>query len=78
MIGNLEMVSELGKDYDFFKIAVLFFGLGSLMTCTHGLTIITKIKEMACYCESFRYSDRNALTNISNDLTHVSLPVEDG
>jgi hypothetical protein len=61
-----------------FKIAVLFIGLGSWMTCTHDLTVLTKTKETTRYCESFRYGGRNALTNVSNVLTHVSVPTEDG
>jgi hypothetical protein len=56
-----------------FKIAVLFIELGILMTCTHDLTVLTKTKEMTHYCESFRYAGKNALTNVSNDLTHVSV-----
>jgi hypothetical protein len=33
---------------------------------------------MIRYCESFRYDGKSTLTNVSNDLTHVSVPVEDG
>jgi hypothetical protein len=41
------------------------------------IIVLTKKKEMIRCCESFRYGGRNALTNISNDLTHVSAPAED-
>jgi hypothetical protein len=61
-----------------FKIAVLFIGLDSLMTCTHDLTILSKTKEIIRYCESFGYGGKNALTNVSNDLTYVSVPAEEG
>jgi hypothetical protein len=33
---------------------------------------------MIRYWESFGYGGTNALTNVSNDLTYVSVPVEDG
>jgi hypothetical protein len=35
-----------------FKIAVLFIGLGSSMTSTYDLTVLTKTKEMTRYCGS--------------------------
>jgi hypothetical protein len=66
------------KNYGFlFKIVNLLIRLGSLMICTHDLTVLTKTKETIRYCESFRYGGRNTLTNISNDLTHLSVPAED-
>jgi hypothetical protein len=61
-----------------FKIAILFIGLGNLMTCTHDLIVLTKIKEMTRYCGSNALGGKSALINASNDLTHVSVPVEDG
>jgi hypothetical protein len=61
-----------------FKVAILLSRVGSLMICTHDLTILTKTKEMTHYCESFGYGGSNALTSISNDLMHVSVPTEDG
>jgi hypothetical protein len=61
-----------------YKIVNLFNGLGSLMTCTHDLTILIKIKEIIRYCGSFGYGDKSALTNVSNDLMYVSVPIEDG
>jgi hypothetical protein len=33
---------------------------------------------MVRYYESFGYGDKSALTNVANDLTHVSVPTEDG
>jgi hypothetical protein len=32
---------------------------------------------MIRYCELFGYGGKSALTNVYNDLTHVSVPVED-
>jgi Mn2+/Fe2+ NRAMP family transporter len=75
--SDSSMVSNLAK-ISIFKIAVLFIGLSSLMPCTHDLTVLTKIKEMTRYCESFGYSGRNTLINVSNDLTHVSVPIKEG
>jgi hypothetical protein len=42
------------------------------------LIVLTKRKETVRYCEIFRYSGKSALTNVSNDLTHVSVPAKDG
>jgi hypothetical protein len=60
-------------------------GMHSVLTLKLGVTmmqliliIFTKRKEMICYSESFRYSGKSALTNISNALTHVNVPAEDG
>jgi hypothetical protein len=61
-----------------FKIAILLSQLGSLMRCTHDVTVLSKTKEMIRYCESFGYDGKNTLTNVSNDLTRTSVPVEDG
>jgi hypothetical protein len=44
-----------------FKIVILFIGLGSLMACTHDLTVLTKTKQMIRYCESFGYGGKVAL-----------------
>jgi hypothetical protein len=42
------------------------------------LIVLTKRKEMICYYKMFGY-DGTTLSNIvANDLTHVSVPVEDG
>jgi hypothetical protein len=42
------------------------------------LIVLTKRKEMIRYCKMFGY-DGTTLSNIvANDLTHVSVPVEDG
>jgi hypothetical protein len=60
-----------------FKVAILLSRIGSFMICTHDLTVLTKKKRIR-YCESFRYGGKNALTDISNDLTHVSVPAEEG
>jgi hypothetical protein len=48
------------------------------MTYTHDLTVLIKIKEIIRYCGSFGYGDKSALTNVSNDLMYVSVPIEDG
>jgi hypothetical protein len=38
-----------------FKIVILLIGLGSLMICTHDLTVLAKIKEMIRYCRSHAF-----------------------
>jgi hypothetical protein len=47
------------------------------MQCKLDLIVLTKIKEMIYYCETFRYGGKNALNNVTNDLTHVTVPTED-
>jgi hypothetical protein len=47
------------------------------MICIHKLSILTKRKETVYYCELFGYGGKSALTNISNDLTYISVPVEE-
>jgi hypothetical protein len=42
------------------------------------LIILTKIKEMVRYCETFGYGGTTLSNIISNDLTHLSVPAEDG
>jgi hypothetical protein len=42
------------------------------------LIILTKRKETIRYCESFGYGGTSALTIVTIDLTHVSVPVENG
>jgi hypothetical protein len=61
-----------------FKIAILFIGLDSLMTCTHDLTVLTKTKEMTHYCGSFGYSGKDALDKCLYRSNGVSVPAEDG
>jgi hypothetical protein len=39
------------------------------------LIVLTKTKE---YCESFRYGGQNTLNTVAIDLTHVSIPGENG
>jgi hypothetical protein len=46
------------------------------MICTHDLIVLTKTKDTIHYYRSFRYSDKNALNTVTNDLMHVSVPVE--
>jgi hypothetical protein len=75
-VSNLNSNSESTRIV-IFKIVILLDGLGSLMICTHALIVLTKTKETIHYCESFGYGGRNTLTNVSNDLTHVSVPAED-
>jgi hypothetical protein len=61
-----------------FKITILLSQLGSLVICTHDLTILTKIKEMTHYCESFGYGGKTLSIHVSTILTNVSVPAEDG
>jgi hypothetical protein len=42
------------------------------------LIVLTKRNEMIHYCESFRYGGTTLSNIIANDLTHVSVPKEDG
>jgi hypothetical protein len=42
------------------------------------LIVLIKIKEMIHYYKSFRYGSKGALNIISNVLTQVSVPTEDG
>jgi hypothetical protein len=63
--GLLEMASTIGFEtrrrfqnlerIKIFKTILLLNGLSSLMICTHDLTVLTKTKGTACYCESFGY-----------------------
>jgi hypothetical protein len=61
-----------------FKVAILLIGLGSLMICTHNLTILTKIKEMIRYCKSTGYGGKRLSTHISIVLMKVNEPAKDG
>jgi hypothetical protein len=42
------------------------------------LIIITKQKKTILYCELFEHGGKMLLTHVTNDLTRVSVPVEDG
>jgi hypothetical protein len=42
------------------------------------LIILTKREEMIRYCESFGNGGTAHSHIVSNDLTHVSIPAEDG
>jgi hypothetical protein len=42
------------------------------------LIVVTKRKEMIRYCESFGYSGTTLSNIVTNDLTHISIPAEDG
>jgi hypothetical protein len=42
------------------------------------LIILTKRKETIRYCESFGYGVTTLSNIIANDLTHASVPAEDG
>jgi hypothetical protein len=44
-----------------FKIAIMLILLGDLMTCTHDLIVLTKTKEMTCYCGSHAFGGKVAL-----------------
>jgi hypothetical protein len=68
---NLETVLESMK-ITIFKIVVLRIGLGSLIICTHDLFILTKIKEIIHYCESFGYGGNTLSTHVSSVLMQVS------
>jgi hypothetical protein len=60
-----------------FKIAVLFIGLGTLVTFTHDLTVLTKIKEMTYYCRSNVFGGKIALNTRFYRSNGVSVPAED-
>jgi hypothetical protein len=77
MVWNLETISALSK-ITIFKDAILLSGLGSLMICTHELTILNKPKEMIRYCKSFSYGGVTLSNIVANNLTHVSVPIENG
>jgi hypothetical protein len=40
------------------------------------LIVLTKRKEMICYCESFGYGGTTLSNIVANDLTHISVPTE--
>jgi hypothetical protein len=42
------------------------------------LIVLTKRKETICYCELFRYGGTTLSNIVANDLTHVSVPAENG
>jgi hypothetical protein len=42
------------------------------------LIVLTKRKEMVRYCETFGYGGTTLSNIVANDLTHVSVLVEDG
>jgi hypothetical protein len=42
------------------------------------IIVLTKRKEMIRYCEMFRNGGTTLSNIIANDLTHISVPVEDG
>jgi hypothetical protein len=68
---------RINENYDF-KIVNLLIGLGSLMTCTHDLTILTKKKETTHSCGSFGYGGKCALDKCFYRSNGVSVPTEDG
>jgi hypothetical protein len=43
-----------------------------------ALIVLTKRNEMIYYCESFGYGATTLSNMIANNLTHVSVPAEDG
>jgi hypothetical protein len=59
-----------------FKTVVLLIPLCSLMICTHSLIILTKEKEMTCYCESFRYSGKILSSHVYIILTWLTVPTK--
>jgi hypothetical protein len=42
------------------------------------IIVLTKRKEMICYCESFGYGGTSALTHHFHHSNRVSVPTEDG
>jgi hypothetical protein len=78
----LKLVFDFGNDenYDFlFKIVNFIIGLGSLMICTHDLTILRKTKENDLLLWTVRVRWQKLLsTHVSIVLTKVSVLVEDG
>jgi hypothetical protein len=66
----LDWILELMK-ITIFMIVNLLIGLGSLMICTHDLTILNETKETTSYCESFGYGGTTLSINISIVLTEV-------
>jgi hypothetical protein len=42
------------------------------------LIVLTKRNEMIRYCETFRYGGTTLSNIIAYDLTHASVPTEDG
>jgi hypothetical protein len=42
------------------------------------LIVLTKIKETIRYCELFGHGGKTLSTHVTNDLTQVSIPEEDG
>jgi hypothetical protein len=44
-----------------FKVGIFLSRLGSLMICTHDLTVLTKTKEMTCYCGLSAFGGKIAL-----------------
>jgi hypothetical protein len=64
------------ENYDF-EIINLLIGLGSLMICTHHLTVLTKTKEMSHYCGSVGCGGKGALDKCLYLSNGVSVHVED-
>jgi hypothetical protein len=70
----------MGSDsetYFFLSLLCYVFRLGDLMIQL-VLIILTKRKEMICYCESFGYGGTTLSNIVTNDLTHVGVPTENG
>jgi hypothetical protein len=42
------------------------------------LIVLTKRKEMICYCETFEYGGTMLSNIVANDLKYVSVPAKDG
>jgi hypothetical protein len=72
---NMDSISESTR-ITIFKIADLLIGLGSLMICTHDLTVFTK-KETINYCKSFGYGGTSTLDNHFYHSNGVSVPTEE-
>jgi hypothetical protein len=45
-----------------FNFIIKLLGLGDLMLCKLDLVVLTKAKEMICYCELFRHSGKTLST----------------
>jgi hypothetical protein len=48
------------------------------MQCKLSLIILTKTKTTIRYCELFGHGGKMLSTHVTNDLTQVSAPAEDG
>jgi hypothetical protein len=74
---DFDTVTDSGEIMTF-KLVIKFIWSDNLMQYKLDLIILTKTKEIIRYCESHAYSGKVALNNVTNNLTYVSVPTEDG